>query len=95
MLIVILFFGGWNTPLPNIAKLELATWTSGNPNGISSLIWGIFWFISKTFCVIFLKMLVRWTYPRLRIDQLMLLCWKYLTPFAMLFLILCSIWKLL
>lgn len=95
LLIVILFFGGWNTPFLNIGSLQFATWTSGTLNHFSSLIWGVFWLFSKTFCVIFLKIWIRWTYPRLRIDQLMTLCWKYLTPFALFFLLICSIWRLL
>lgn len=88
MLSSILFLGSWNTPLPNIGSFKLAEYTSG-------FVWGIFWLFAKSFLLIFVQMWLRWTYPRLRIDQLMTLCWKYLTPFAMLLLILCAIWKLL
>lgn len=94
MLVVILFFGGWNTPFLNIGELKLATWTTGSPNTWLSLAWGIFWLVSKTFFVIAVKMWIRWTYPRLRIDQLMVLCWKYLTPFAIILLLLSSVWRL-
>ena len=83
----ILFFGGWNTPLPNMGTLELATWTTGP-------VWGVFWLLAKAFLWIFLQMWVRWTFPRLRVDQLMSLSWKYLTPLAILLVFLCGIWRL-
>jgi len=45
--------------------------------------------------VIFFQIIVRWTYPRLRIDQLMYLAWKVLTPTALLMLLFCSFWRIL
>lgn len=83
----ILFFGGWNTPLPNIGTLALADWTTG-------LWWGGFWLIGKAMVLIFVMMWVRWTYPRLRVDQLMDLSWKYLTPIAVIVLFICGVWRL-
>jgi NADH-quinone oxidoreductase subunit H len=43
---------------------------------------GFVWFFLKTYFLIFVMMWVRWTYPRLRFDQLMTFCWGILTPLA-------------
>jgi NADH-quinone oxidoreductase subunit H len=84
----ILFFGGWYTPLPNLGNFALAEWTSGP-------IWGIGWLISKALFFVGVQIWIRWTLPRLRVDQLMDLGWKYLTPFAILLVFIAGIWKLL
>ena len=84
---VVLFLGGWNSPLPNIGSAKLATWT----NGIS---WGIFWILSKTLLVVAVQIWIRWTLPRLRVDQLMSFCWKVLTPLAFFCMLLSGLWRL-
>ena len=90
----VLFFGSWNTPFPNLASVKLAEWTSGAPGTIASTLWGIFWLVSKSWFLVSLQMWVRWTYPRLRVDQLMSVSWKYLTPIALGLVILCGFWKI-
>ncbi|MGB4399448.1 MAG: complex I subunit 1 family protein, partial [Daejeonella sp.] len=64
MIGVILFLGGWNSPLPNIGAARLADWTT-------SVGWGIFWVLIKTLLVVGVQIWIRWTLPRLRVDQLM------------------------
>ncbi len=87
MLGVVIFWGGWNTPLPNIGSLKLATWTTG-------LAWGIFWTLSKSLLIVGIQMWIRWTLPRLRADQLMSLCWKVLIPTAFVCMAISGIWRL-
>ncbi len=67
---VALFLGGWYTGIPMIDEANIP--------GLAPLV-----FILKTFVLIFVVMWVRWTLPRLRVDQLMTLCWKYLIPFTL------------
>lgn len=91
---VILFWGSWNTPLPNMGSLKLATWTTGEIGTVAFHLWGMFWLISKVFLMVGMQIWVRWTFPRLRVDQLMSLSWKYLTPLALVVFIICSAWKI-
>lgn len=87
MIGVILFLGAWNTPLPNIGSVQLASWTTGT-------IWGIFWVAAKSLAMVGVQMWVRWTLPRFRVDQLMALCWKVLTPLAFLCMLISGVWRL-
>lgn len=88
----ILFFGSWSTPLPNIGSLRLADWTTGEPYTWSATAWGVVWLMSKSLFFVAVQMWIRWTYPRLRVDQLMGLSWKYLTPGALLLIIFSGLW---
>lgn len=94
VLAAVLFFGSWNTPLPNLGPVRLADWTTGAPGSATGYLWGAFWLLAKSALGIFMHMWIRWTYPRLRIDQLMKLSWKYLTPAALILLFLCGMWRL-
>jgi len=76
-----LFLGGW---LP----FHIYNFTAFN--GIMDYIPPIFWFFAKTAFVIYLMMWFKWTFPRLRIDQLLALEWKYLLPINLMNLILIS-----
>ena len=91
----VLFFGSWNSPLPDIGPAKLATWTTGQPGTIASSVWGIFWLMSKSLFFVAVQIWIRWTYPRLRVDQLMALSWKYLTPAALVLIVLLSFWKII
>lgn len=69
-----LFLGGW-------MPLHFGSWQGFNH--IMDFIPSSIWFMGKTFALIFLIMWFRWSFPRLRIDQLLNLEWKYLLPIGM------------
>ena len=77
-----LFFGGW-------MPLHIGHWQSFNH--VMDYIPSSVWFLGKTMGLIFLIMWFRWTFPRLRIDQLLNLEWKYLLPISMFNLLLMTI----
>ncbi len=60
-------------------------------NEVMAMIPGAVWFVGKTFFVVFLLMWLRWTFPRLRIDQILTLEWKYLVPLSMINLVLMAV----
>ncbi len=66
-----LFLGGW-------MPLHIGGWNGFN--AIMDAIPSIIWFFGKTGGLIFIIMWFKWTFPRLRIDQLLTLEWKYLLP---------------
>ena len=78
-LIVILFLGGWHFwGMP----------TEADPMLNGELSWTIAFarigiLMAKTFCVIFLFMMIRWSWPRFRFDQLMSLAWKVMLPLGL------------
>ncbi|MEI8202133.1 MAG: NADH-quinone oxidoreductase subunit NuoH [Bacteroidota bacterium] len=71
-----IFWGGW---MPFHLGPMLGDWTA-NFNHIMDFIPPFFWYMGKTMVVIFIMMWFKWTFPRLRIDQLLKLEWKYFLP---------------
>jgi NADH-quinone oxidoreductase subunit H len=66
-----MFLGGW-------MPLHIGSWEGFNL--VMDFIPPFIWYIGKTFFIIWIIMLFKWTFPRLRIDQLLTLEWKYLLP---------------
>lgn len=69
-----IFLGGW-------MPLHIGNWAGFNQ--IMDYIPSVVWFFAKTFFIIYIIMWFKWTFPRLRIDQLLTLEWKYLLPISM------------
>lgn len=67
------FLGGW---MPLHIGVEAF-------DNVMDYIPGIVWFLAKAFFVVWLLMWVKWTFPRLRVDQILKLEWKYLMPVAL------------
>jgi NADH-quinone oxidoreductase subunit H len=65
------FLGGW-------MPLHIFGWDGFNK--VMDFIPPFFWFLGKSFGVVFIMMWLKWTFPRLRIDQLLTLEWKFLLP---------------
>lgn len=76
------FLGGW-MPL-HIPGLE-------SFNALMDYIPGFLWFFGKAFFVVWLMMWMRWSFPRLRIDQILTLEWKFLVPISMVNLLLMAL----
>lgn len=66
-----LFLGGW-------MPFHIGSWDGFNR--IMDFIPPFIWYLGKTFFIVWIIMLFKWTFPRLRIDQLLTLEWKYLLP---------------
>ncbi len=84
LLVSVLYLGGWGSPLP---AEWLCSWLGQSPNApviqivIGSL--GIVMTVLKAYLLVFLAILLRWTTPRVRIDQLLDLGWKFLLPISL------------
>ncbi|UCD84315.1 MAG: NADH-quinone oxidoreductase subunit NuoH [Deltaproteobacteria bacterium] len=82
---VTLFLGGWQLPIIN--NLDIHIYLK------NLLQLGVF--LGKTFLLIYLMLWIRWTLPRLRVDQIMYMCWKVLLPFAFFNIIGTGLWLLI
>jgi NADH-quinone oxidoreductase subunit H len=69
-----LFLGGYQSPFGYLGNLFDVQWLIPFEQ--------YFWFVAKGTLFVVVQMWLRWTLPRLRVDQLMALCWKYLIPIA-------------
>ncbi len=86
-IVAVLFFGGYQSPIGYLGNLLHMHWLIP--------IEQLFWFTTKGIFFVFVQMWLRWTLPRLRVDQLMAACWKYLIPLAFVNLIIIGLITLL
>jgi NADH-quinone oxidoreductase subunit H len=108
-LAAVLFFGGWNGPIPIFHWLPAGLGFDGGPSGhwayeAGETQWRILGFLAnvggvhnlifKAAIGVTVMMWIRWTLPRLRIDQVMTTCLKYCVPLAAIFFVCAMVWKL-
>jgi NADH-quinone oxidoreductase subunit H len=83
---VLLFLGGWHL---GVVPGELSQML-----GIPGQVINVLVFVVKSWILVFVMMWVRWTLPRLRIDQVMMTCIKYLLPMTCVLLVGVAVWQL-
>ena len=90
---VLLFLGGWHTGFAPVDQLLIDTRYGDAPvwTWIANLV-GMVVFIKKASFLVFFQIWLRWTLPRLRIDQVMMICLKYLLPISCVLLLGVTVW---
>nr|YP_009484670.1 NADH-plastoquinone oxidoreductase subunit 1 [Fagopyrum luojishanense]YP_010144396.1 NADH-plastoquinone oxidoreductase subunit 1 [Fagopyrum leptopodum]YP_010940942.1 NADH-plastoquinone oxidoreductase subunit 1 [Fagopyrum gracilipes]UFZ13527.1 NADH-plastoquinone oxidoreductase subunit 1 [Fagopyrum longistylum]ARD73535.1 NADH-plastoquinone oxidoreductase subunit 1 [Fagopyrum luojishanense]QQL92597.1 NADH-plastoquinone oxidoreductase subunit 1 [Fagopyrum leptopodum]QQL92682.1 NADH-plastoquinon len=81
LFVTVLFLGGWNFSIPYILVPDLFGLNARDGVFVTTL--GIFITLAKTFLFLFISITTRWTLPRLRMDQLLNLGWKFLLPISL------------
>nr|YP_009912504.1 NADH dehydrogenase ND1 subunit [Bartramia pomiformis]QLJ53786.1 NADH dehydrogenase ND1 subunit [Bartramia pomiformis] len=84
LFITILYLGGWHFSIPFLSNSNYLEWNfSIGTNQIINVIIGIIIVLIKAYLFLFVSIMTRWTLPRVRIDQLLDLGWKFLLPIAL------------
>ncbi|MHC4091447.1 MAG: NADH-quinone oxidoreductase subunit NuoH [Planctomycetota bacterium] len=92
-LAVILFFGAWHSPLPLHWGDGLGDSVIGR--SIRGLVFaGPLWFVFKSVLLVYVQLWLRWTLPRIRIDQVLYACVQVMLPVVMLLLLGHTLWEL-
>ncbi len=95
LFVAVLYLGGWESPLPVGLLADLLGVSETTPwLQIITASLGIIMTLLKAYFLIFIAVLLRWTVPRVRIDQLLDLGWKFLLPVALVNLLLTAALKL-
>nr|YP_009973991.1 NADH-plastoquinone oxidoreductase subunit 1 [Eupodium kaulfussii]QNH93823.1 NADH-plastoquinone oxidoreductase subunit 1 [Eupodium kaulfussii] len=84
LFVTVLYLGGWDLSIPFLPTSNQITWilTNGTFDIINAII-GIIITLTKAYLFLFISIMTRWTLPRVRIDQLLDLGWKFLLPVAL------------
>nr|YP_009531993.1 NADH dehydrogenase subunit 1 [Hymenophyllum holochilum]AXZ96966.1 NADH dehydrogenase subunit 1 [Hymenophyllum holochilum] len=86
LFVTVLYLGGWDLSIPFLPKIEriFLPWdSSGVFVDTLSIVIGIVITLAKSYFFLFVSIMTRWTLPRVRIDQLLDLGWKFLLPVAL------------
>nr|ATV98162.1 NADH-plastoquinone oxidoreductase subunit 1 [Lecythis ampla] len=81
LFVTVLYLGGWNLSIPYIFVPDL--FEINKTGKVFGTIIGIFITLAKTYLFLFISITTRWTLPRLRMDQLLNLGWKFLLPISL------------
>jgi NAD(P)H-quinone oxidoreductase subunit 1 len=81
LFVTVLYLGGWDISIPYIFGYELFEITKAYE--VFGMTISIFITLAKTYLFLFISIATRWTLPRLRIDQLLNLGWKFLLPISL------------
>ena len=79
----VLYLGGWNISIPYLFVPELFETNKMKISGVFGTTIGIFITLVKTYLFLFIPITTRWTLPRIRMDQLLNLGWKFLLPISL------------
>nr|YP_010940032.1 NADH dehydrogenase subunit 1 [Monstera deliciosa]WLN31444.1 NADH dehydrogenase subunit 1 [Monstera deliciosa] len=81
LFVTVFYLGGWNFSLPYIFLPEL--FGINKMEGVFGMTIGIFITLAKAYLFLFIPITTRWTLPRMRMDQLLNLGWKFLLPISL------------
>nr|YP_009328183.1 NADH dehydrogenase subunit 1 [Alloteropsis paniculata]APD27721.1 NADH dehydrogenase subunit 1 [Alloteropsis paniculata] len=81
LFVTVLYLGGWNFSIPYISFLGF--FQMNKIIGILEMVIGIFITLTKAYLFLFISITIRWTLPRMRMDQLLNLGWKFLLPISL------------
>tara|TARA_B100000809_G_scaffold248769_1_gene279220 strand:+ start:627 stop:1967 length:1341 start_codon:yes stop_codon:yes gene_type:complete len=90
---VVIFLGGWWSGIYPLDALGMGPDATIYTKTLGLLIkLGVF--LSKAFALVFVQMWIRWTLPRIRLDQMMYVCWKVLLPISLVCFVGSCLWEL-
>ena len=81
LFVTVLYLGGWNFSIPYISTPEL--FGIKKMAGVFGMTIDIFITLAKAYLFLFIPITTRWTLPRMRMDQLLNLGWKFLLPISL------------